>query len=71
MSMSKQDFIALANEIRDCNRTADNSDMPQYRFSPTQINVLAAFCKSQNSNFNRERWLDYIAGKWWLFWVGD
>ena len=24
--------------------------------------ALADFCQSQNSNFNRERWLGYIAG---------
>jgi hypothetical protein len=25
--------------------------------------ALADFCKAQNPNFNRDRWLDYIAGK--------
>lgn len=25
-------------------------------------NDLARFCKQQNANFDRERWLDYIAG---------
>jgi hypothetical protein len=26
------------------------------------INHLADFCQSQNPNFNRDRWLGYIAG---------
>ena len=56
MSMSKRDFIALADEIRDANRTEG------YKFSPQQINVLAKFCYDQNCRFNRERWLAYIAG---------
>jgi hypothetical protein len=25
--------------------------------------VLADFCRTQNPRFDRERWLDYIAGK--------
>ena len=32
-------------------------------FNEEQIALLATFCASQNPRFNRERWLDYIAGK--------
>ncbi len=53
MSMSKKDFIALANHIK-------TSRAP---FTTEVLDVLADFCKEQNSNFLRDRWLGYIAGK--------
>jgi len=60
MSMSKKDFVALADAIRDHNRI--NS---QYGdgFTDVYIDTLARFCATQNPRFNRQRWLDYIAGK--------
>ena len=59
--MSKKHFIALADDIREHNRCAvNNGEIP---FTPDQIDVLARFCRMQNSQFNRERWLDYIAGE--------
>ena len=60
--MTKKHFIALADNIRAANETAKANDLEQYHFNPTQINVLASFCEQQNPNFNRERWLGYIAG---------
>ena len=51
MSMSKQDFIALADVIR-----ADGS------FSTDQIEALAQFCRAQNYRFMADRWYGYIAG---------
>jgi len=59
--MSKKHFIALADEIRDYNRYADEIGYP--RFHQRQIDMLANFCYHQNCRFDRERWLDYIAGK--------
>ena len=62
--MSKKDFIALADMIRDFNN--DNIGWPGPdgpSFDSRQIRVLADFCAGQNPNFNRDRWLDYIAGK--------
>ena len=56
--MSKKDFIALADIIRKVN--ADDSATP---FTDFQIDELADFCQSQNPNFDRYRWLDYIAGR--------
>jgi hypothetical protein len=53
--MSKKDFIALANAIREHNKTGD-------AFTPSQLATLAVFCRQQNPDFKRERWLDYIAG---------
>jgi len=62
MSMSKKDFIALADAIRSNNSCAAQTSL--YKpFTPTQLSVLAVFCGEQNRRFNRERWLDYIAGK--------
>jgi hypothetical protein len=55
--MSKKHFIALANAIREhncCNGP---------KFDTGQIETLADFCKSQNPEFKRERWLAYIAGE--------
>jgi hypothetical protein len=57
--MSKKHFIALADMIREHNRVLESAD---HKFSPAQIDALADFCQSQNPNFNRERWLGYIAG---------
>ena len=55
--MTKKDFIALADMIRSYNSP------PCVPFSEHQIAALADFCASQNPNFKRDRWLDYIAGK--------
>lgn len=55
MSMSKKDFIALADAVKWL-----SAGDP---LSPNQLYVLADFCKQQNPRFNRERWLSYIAGE--------
>ena len=60
--MSKKDFIALADMIRVHNADRYDGDISSPPFSQTQINVLATFCRTQNPAFNRDRWLDYIAG---------
>lgn len=51
-NMSKKHFIQLANTII-ANRDA---------FPDSTISKLADFCRAQNPNFNRDRWLSYIAG---------
>jgi hypothetical protein len=56
--MSKKHFIALADVIRTANHFPDSPV-----FSQQAIKDLADFCQSQNYDFNRSRWLDYIAGK--------
>lgn len=58
MAMSKKDFIALADMIREVN--TDTSATP---FTDWQVGAIADFCQSQNPRFDRKRWLDYIAGK--------
>lgn len=65
MAMSKKDFIALADAIKEYNRgafPAGTNTFSPLQFQHTQLLVLADFCKRQNSNFMRERWFDYIAG---------
>lgn len=54
--MTKQDFIALADYLRDTTGYCEP-------FTPQQIEHLATFCHSVNPSFKRERWLDYIAAK--------
>lgn len=66
MSMSKQDFIALADAIKVHNaikRDVWGKNAERMCFNVEQIEALADFCREQNPNFMRERWLDYIAGK--------
>ena len=70
MSMSKQDFIALADVVRGINPGANcptwqNLDKHaglRFQWEWT-VKELADFCAAQNPRFNRARWLDYIAGK--------
>lgn len=57
--MSKKDFIALADAIRKHN---NGNPFNSFEFTKDQIDTLADFCQSQNPNFNRDRWLGYIAG---------
>jgi len=46
--MTKKHFIALADVIRSWADTPD-------QFTSIQLGILAAFCQSQNPNFNRDR----------------
>jgi hypothetical protein len=55
--MTKKDIVALAEAIRTHNRTADG----RTEFTPDHLQVLADFCASQDPNFNRQLWIDYIA----------
>jgi hypothetical protein len=56
--MTKKDLVALADSLRMHNRRADG----RTEFTPDHLRVLADFCAAQYPNFNRERWIDYIAG---------
>ena len=55
--MTKKHFIALADAVRKHNK------LYVYEFGEFQLKTLADFCQSQNPRFDRQRWLDYIAGK--------
>jgi hypothetical protein len=57
--MTINDFVALAEAVRTHNRKADG----RTEFTPDHLRVLADFCASQDPNFNRKRWIDYIAGE--------
>ena len=62
MSMSKKDFIALADTVRTFNKFYAQGSEGANHFDTQQISVLAGFCEGQNPNFDRDRWLGYIAG---------
>ena len=57
--MTKKDFVALADALRIHNQAADG----RTEFTPDHLRILADFCASQDPNFNRKRWIDYIAGE--------
>ena len=59
--MTKPDFIALADYIRSHN-VRSQQDLSCPEFEPKHILTLADFCRSQNHNFMRDRWIGYIAG---------
>ncbi len=74
--MTKKHFIALADVIRREHAIAKaelQTALVDPELNPafengvvsgidTMVQVLADFCASQNPQFNRERWLSYIAG---------
>lgn len=69
MSMSKKDFIALADHLR----TIPMFQAKESGFKGAQtqtvinrevlISELADFCSSQNPRFTRGHWLGYITGE--------
>lgn len=60
--MIKKNFIALADAIRAHNAQLSCISNARDTFTNSQLAILADFCAAQNSNFDRQRWLDYIAG---------
>jgi hypothetical protein len=74
MAMSKKDFIALADTLRELQpdmavptwqaspQTAAERNGRQAQWLKTR-DALADFCRSQSSNFLLDRWLGYIAGE--------
>ena len=59
--MTKKHFIALADSMVAFFETNAGAEMDVMTRN-VLINALADFCQSQNPNFNRERWLGYVAG---------
>jgi len=57
MGMSKKDFIALADSIRDGIQHEEDQYM-----SEKAIDDIVAFCHSQNPRFMESRWRGYLAG---------
>jgi hypothetical protein len=60
--MTRKQFVALADSIREHNRLARFKG--ENAFTDDQLAALARFCASVNPRFKRERWLDYIAGRY-------
>lgn len=62
MSMTKKDFIALADALR----ATINADTTESRNGLVQkddlLDALVSFCRQQNPNFMEGRWLDYLYG---------
>ena len=55
--MTKKDFIALADIIRDHNNIVIGD-----KLSENQLKTIAHFCHTRNPKFDRDRWLGYIKG---------
>jgi hypothetical protein len=60
--MTKKHFIELADAIRFHNENASGSIESANKFDFVQLETLADFFESVNPAFNRNRWLEYIAG---------
>lgn len=64
--MSKKDFIALADLMRDIKPRVESTEqfddgrMAQWKDT---VDAMADFCRAQNGAFKRDRWLSYIAGE--------
>jgi hypothetical protein len=61
--MTKKDFIALADMIREHNASGYVGRPGFNLFDSQHLNSLAAFCADSNPVFYRERWLGYISGQ--------
>ncbi len=59
MSMSKKDFIALADAMR---TVAPNDNVENVSWEQV-VQTLVHFCYQQNSAFKEDRWRDYLAGE--------
>lgn len=69
--MSKKHFIELALMVRNCKPDPErhptervNANLYRGKIEQwaTMRAELARFCKSQNSRFNQQRWIDFIDG---------
>ena len=60
--MTKKDFVALADAIRAHNAQLSCISNASDTFTDSQLTILADFCAAQSLKFNRQHWLDYIAG---------
>ena len=60
--MTKRHFIALADVLRRLRPDQHPNDLRRYEQWQKTVDALADFCRSQNPQFDRQRWLGYIAG---------
>lgn len=62
MAMTKKDFIALADALRETLiKSADKNGCDLVDRNDV-IDDIVSFCKAQNSNFKENRWREYLAG---------
>ena len=59
MSMTKKDFIALADVIRDYQEEQAHYGHIE-KESPFLLDVLMDFCQSRNPRFKKSLWLAYV-----------
>ena len=62
MSMSKQDFIALADALR-AEKPGDNWNPNKHVQWELDCKAIADVCARSNSRFKRDRWMLYVNGK--------
>jgi len=60
--MTKKDFIALADALRETLIQATDENGSDLVNREDVIDDLVDFCKQQNPNFMENRWRDYLAG---------
>lgn len=57
--MTKQDFIAMADAIREHNHETPEGG----RFTYGQLHTIADVFEKRNPRFMRQRWFGYISGQ--------
>ncbi len=57
MSMTKKDFVALADAILKHNRRVKPG---KEQFNTNQMYTLINFCKTRSKNFDATKWIKYI-----------
>ena len=62
MSMSKRDFIALADALR-AEKPGDNWNPNKKTQWELDVKAIANVCAASNPRFKQERWMSYIAGE--------
>ncbi len=64
MLRSKQDFVELADAIREHNhKVRSRGNWGGAEFLGCHLATLAGFLQASNPKFDKQRWLDYIAGR--------
>lgn len=64
MSMSKKDFIALADALRPVLNKEHATVDGVITYGPAPVvDALCSFMRGQNPRFNEGRWRDYLAGE--------